>query len=153
MEGQEKGVLMNEAQRGFTLIELMIVVAIIGVLAAVAIPAYRDYTVRSKVQEGVNLSNAHRSVLENACREGTLAEGMDNAALGLAASTDYSGKYTSEAVLNTSSDTDATVTITFKSIGSAVNEGATVVYTGTCASGRMNWSVDGNLDPKFLPKI
>lgn len=144
---------MKVAQRGFTLIELMIVVAIIGVLAAVAIPAYRDYTVRSKVQEGVNLSNAHRSVLENACRQSTLAEGMDNAALGLAASTDYSGKYTSEAALNTSSDTDATVTITFKSIGSAVNEGATVVYTGTCASGRMNWSVDGSLAPKFLPKV
>ena len=62
---------------------------------------------RAKVQEGVNLSNAHRSVLENACREATLAEGMDNAALGLAASTDYSGKYTSEAALNTGSDSDA----------------------------------------------
>ena len=153
MKKQEESDLMKDAQRGFTLIELMIVVAIIGVLAAVAVPAYRDYTARSKIQEGVNLSNAHRSVLEGACREATLAEGMDNAALGLAASTDYSGKYTSEAVLNTSSDADATVTITFKSIGSAVDEGETVVYTGKCASGRMSWTVGGSIDPKFLPKI
>ena len=144
---------MKEAQGGFTLIELMIVVAIIGVLAAVAIPAYRDYTVRAKVQEGVNLSNPHRAMLDNACREATLEEGMDNAAMGLADSTDYSGKHTSEAALHAASDTDATVTVTLKSIGSAVNEGETVVYTGTCASGRMNWTVGGSIDPKFLPKI
>ena len=144
---------MNEEQRGFTVIELMIVLAIVGVLAAVAIPAYRDYTVRAKVQEGVNLSNPHRTLLEGACREATLAQGMDNAALGLAASADYSGKYTSEARLNAQSDTDAMVTVTFKSIGSAVNEGDTVVYTGKCTSGRMIWTVDGSIDSKFRPKV
>ena len=55
--------MMNKVQKGFTLIELMIVVAIIGILAAIAIPAYQDYTIRSQVTEGLNLAGAVKTAV------------------------------------------------------------------------------------------
>ncbi len=85
---------MKAIQKGFTLIELMIVVAIIGILAAVAIPAYQDYTVRAKIQEAVNLSNPHRTSLGIACSEGSLSAANMTTDLGLATMGAYQGKYT-----------------------------------------------------------
>ena len=71
---------MNAADEGFTLIELMIVVAIIGVLAAIAIPAYQDYTVRSKVTEGITLASAAKV---------TIADGFESNGLkGITAGAD-----------------------------------------------------------------
>ena len=55
---------MQKLQQGFTLIELMIVVAIIGILAALAVPAYQDYTIRSKVSEGASLASAARTAVD-----------------------------------------------------------------------------------------
>jgi len=68
---------MRRIQQGFTLIELMIVVAIVGILAAIAIPAYQDYTVRAKVTEGLSLGNAAKIAVEDNWTSGGVLLSLD----------------------------------------------------------------------------
>ncbi|MBH6318575.1 pilin [Neisseria meningitidis] len=86
---------MNTLQKGFTLIELMIVIAIVGILAAVALPAYQDYTARAQVSEAILLAEGQKS----AVTEYYLNHGIwpgDNNSAGVATSTDIKGKYVKE---------------------------------------------------------
>ncbi|HGG9754591.1 TPA: pilin [Neisseria meningitidis] len=83
---------MNTLQKGFTLIELMIVIAIVGILAAVALPAYQDYTARAQVSEAILLAEGQKS----AVTEYYLNHGEwpgNNTSAGVATSTDIKGKY------------------------------------------------------------
>ena len=145
---------MKKVQQGFTLIELMIVVAIIGILAAIAIPAYQDYTVKAKVQEGVNVSNPARTALGIACSEAALVAGLaqTGVTLGLQAPTVYTGTYVKSVTTSVANTTDVMVTIVYTQIGSAVDNNDTVVYNGECGPGGLKWTVSGGVETKFLPK-
>jgi type IV pilus assembly protein PilA len=74
--------MLKKVQQGFTLIELMIVVAIIGILAAIAIPAYQDYTIRAKVTEGLGLADAAKTAVSEAYQSGDLIPGVSSLAAG-----------------------------------------------------------------------
>ena len=98
---------MKSIQKGFTLIELMIVVAIIGILAAIAIPAYQDYTIRSQVTEGLNLASAVKAgVAETYAQTGEWPADMDGA--GGDSANLPSGKYVESVDV-----TNGTIVITF----------------------------------------
>ncbi|WP_318023203.1 prepilin-type N-terminal cleavage/methylation domain-containing protein [Paucibacter sp. DJ1R-11] len=141
---------MKRVQQGFTLIELMIVVAIIGILAAVALPAYQDYTTKSKISEPMNLASPAINALGVACSDGTL-NGADNDKLGLPAATSITGKYTKSVTAAGASATAGSVTIALKAFAD-VADGATIVYTGDCSSAGMKFTITGTLATKYMPK-
>jgi len=147
---------MKRSQKGFTLIELMIVVAIIGILAAVAIPAYQDYTIKAKVQEGVSLSAPLRTAIGLACSEATLATTLTQTGvvLGLQASNVYNGNYVKKVAVVVTNTSVAMVTAVYTQIGGAdgVANNDTVVWTGNCTPAGTSWSITGGVPSKFLPK-
>ena len=142
---------MKKIQQGFTLIELMIVVAIIGILAAVAIPAYQDYTTKAKVQEGPSLAAPAMTAMGIACSDGTLASAT-NTFLGLPTNTSISGKYVTSVTAAGSSSTVGTVAILYNAVitDTAVS-GQTLTYTAACLPGGLQWTPAG-LGTKFTPK-
>jgi type IV pilus assembly protein PilA len=112
---------MTKLQKGFTLIELMIVVAIIGILAAIAIPAYQDYTIRAQVSEGMNLAAAAKAaVSETFLNRGVAPALRVNAGMS-AAATDTSGKYVTQVAVG-----NGTITVTFGNEANAAIAGQTL---------------------------
>ena len=131
-------------QKGFTLIELMIVIAIIGILAAIAIPAYQDYTIRSKVAEGLNLAGAAQlAVAETYDSEGRF-KNANNTSYGLPSPTSINGNYVSSVSI---SDTSGTITILYKPTGLGGQPPAdnqTLILQPTARQGSMEWACDGS---------
>jgi type IV pilus assembly protein PilA len=142
-------------QQGFTLIELMIVVAIIGILAAIAIPAYQDYTIRAQVSEGLNLAaGAKAAISETFMDRGVMP--LDNTAAGLDLPAAITGKYVSLVTV-----ANGVITVTYssgapQSANNSIN-GATLLMTpdGVTTPGSVNWACTGGAtlgaNPKWLP--
>jgi len=139
---------MDKVNKGFTLIELMIVVAIIGILAAIAVPMYLDYSIRSQVAEGLNLAaSAKVAVAEYYQNRGVYPP--DNNTAGLEAPGNISGSYVSQIqVINTGE-----IQVTFGNRANAKILGAVLSVTPTDVDGAVRWACSGDatLVDKWLP--
>lgn len=136
---------MRHPNQGFTLIELMIVVAIIGILAAVAIPAYQDYTIRAKISEGLNLAGGVKSRVEET-RIGLGQFPAFHASYGLAAAPSITGNNVGEVEVTAG----GVITVTFANDPAITTK--TITLTPTIQSGSIRWScTGGSVDSKYRP--
>jgi len=138
---------MERSAKGFTLIELMIVVAIIGVLAAIAIPAYQDYTIRAQVSEGMIVASGAKSAVWDYMAQYGEAP-LDNAAAGLAGPTSIIGNNVSEVTI-----TNGLITVEFGNQANIKIIGATLALSPiTAGEGSIKWScTGGSLIAKYRP--
>ena len=137
---------MAKVQQGFTLIELMIVVAIIAILAAIALPAYQDYTIRAQVSEGATLADgAKTAVWDFIANTGRMP--TNNKSAGLAAATSIIGNYVQQ--LNVAG---GVITVTYGRNANMKIAGDTLLMSPDSAGGSIPWRCHSTtLDGKYLP--
>jgi type IV pilus assembly protein PilA len=130
--------MLKKVQQGFTLIELMIVVAIIGILAAIAIPAYQDYTIRAKVTEGIGLADAAKTAVAEAYQSGDMAGVTALAGSWVSTATT---KYVSSVAIAAT----GIVTVTYAALVPQIS-GATLLLTPNIGGAALATNQTGNID-------
>ena len=139
-------------QKGFTLIELMIVVAIIAILAAIAISQYQDYVAKSQFSEAPSIVDGLKTkVVENYTQTGVCPL---NGTAGFSNPASYAGKYVLNATLG-AAGADCTITVAFKAAGSVATPlvGQNVVFTGKDNGGTFAWQcAAAGIAPKYKPQ-
>ena len=131
--------MLKQVQKGFTLIELMIVVAIIGILAAIAIPAYQDYTIRAKVTEGIGLADAAKTAVAEAYQSGDLP-GVNALSTSWVA-TSAASKYVSSVLIATT----GVITVTYSALVPQIS-GQTLTLTPNIGGAALATNQTGNID-------
>lgn len=144
--------MKKQLQKGFTLIELMIVVAIIGILASIALPAYQDYIARSQMTEAVTLMSAQKATIAEIAADEGVFTNADNGVQGIPAAADVAGKYTASVAI-----ADGVMTATMGAAGTVsagIAAGTLTMTPDLLASGIITWDcgIAADVAAKYRPK-
>lgn len=141
---------VREVQSGYTLIELAIVVMLISIVSSLAVPAYQEYTIRTRVSEAAAMSGAAKMAIDMAYAEGYTVGGMPSqTSLGLASPGSYRSKY----VISVMTDADGIIDVRLaadNALGPASN--GLVTFTPTAQGGNLRWTRSCNFSLKFCPR-